>query len=91
MPKPSRYFTAAPKPIAPAMLGVPASNFQGNSFQETLHCPCALAEGNFFYHFAAALKRRHLFEHFFFAIEHSDACWSKHFVPEKAKKSIPKS
>ena len=34
MPMPFRYFIAAIRPTPPQMLGVPASNFQGRSFQE---------------------------------------------------------
>ena len=79
IPNASRYFTASAKPTAPQMLGVPASNFQGKSFQLMLQLPCPI-KLDFLNHFSSALERRHFFKQFFFAVKHSDACWTKHLM-----------
>ena len=53
---PCRYWAAAPSAIDSAIAGVPASNFQGRSFQ-VVFSSCDRAD-----HLAAGQKRRHLLE-----------------------------
>ena len=42
-------------------------------------------KGNSAYHFSASLIWRHLFEEFFFSIEHADTCGTVHLMPREGK------
>jgi hypothetical protein len=62
---------AAARPIAPAMCGVPASNFHGSWLKVVFHV-------------AAALPRRHRFEQRLAAVQYADARRSDHLVSGEA-------
>ncbi len=66
-PSARRSRARAPRPIAPAMSGVPASNLYGRVVLG------ALLEGDGEDHVAAALPRRHGREQLLAAVEHADA------------------
>ena len=58
----SKKSIAAPKPIAPAMIGVPPSNFQGSSFQVESY------KSNKINHFSTKFNWFHFFKKLFFPI-----------------------
>ena len=69
---------AAPRPIAPAMIGVPASNFQGSSF----HVDSVNEQNQSFLH---QIQLAPCFQQMLFSIKYTNTCRTAHFMSGKSK------